>query len=212
MKERPLLTWFGLFVAGFIAGIVFSAWKLEKTTGLSPAPSVMPRQQEAPADIRTRMADLEKRLTVNPNDVDALIQLGNDYFDVGNHEKAIETYQRALQINPRNPEVFTDMGISYRKLGKSQEAVKAFRKALEVEPDHPIALFNLGIVLRDDLKDYAEALKVWETFLKKAGDSPHAVMVRPWVEQLREKLGSAPSQSDDRAGENVRLDGNNNIK
>ena len=35
-----------------------------------------------------------------------------------------------------------------------------------------MALFNLGIVLRDDLKDYPGALKAWETFLQKAGDSP----------------------------------------
>jgi hypothetical protein len=28
-------------------------------------------------------------------------------------------------------------------------------------------------------------------FLEKAGDSPHAVMVRPWLKQLREKIGTS---------------------
>ena len=129
-------------------------------------------------------------LAVNPNNVEALVHLGNDYFDAGNYEKAVETYQRYIRIDPRNADVIADMGVSYRKLGKSKEAVDAFRKALEVDPDHAMALFNLGIVLRDDLKDYAGALKAWDAFLQKAADSRYAVMVRPWVQQLREKIGS----------------------
>ena len=131
-------------------------------------------------------------LAVNPNNVEALVHLGNDYFDAGNYEKAVETYQRYIRIDPRNADVIADMGVSYRKLGKSKEAVDAFRKALEVDPDHAMALFNLGIVLRDDLKDYAGALKAWDAFLQKAADSRYAVMVRPWVQQLRQKLGTAP--------------------
>ncbi len=139
-------------------------------------------------------------VAANPQNVQAVTQLGNEYFDAGNHEKAVEVYQRALQIEPRNPDVLTDMGVSYRKLGKISDAVGAFRKAAEIEPDHPIALFNLGLVLRDDLKDYSEALKAWEAFLRKSGDSPHAVMVRPWVKQLQEKLGFDSSSGDKGVG------------
>jgi hypothetical protein len=59
-----------------------------------------------------------------------------------------------------------------------------------MDPNQTLAMFNLGIVLRDDKKDLPGALKVWKTFLDKAPDSPHAVMIRPWVKQLEEKLGS----------------------
>ena len=140
--------------------------------------------------MKARIDDLKKRLAVKPNDVGALVQLGNNYFDAGDHAKAVEAYEKVLQIDPRNADVMTDMGISYRKLGKPEESVRAFRRALDVDPEHSMALFNLGIVPRDDLKDNVEALKTWEIFLKKAGDSPHAVMIRPWVKQLREKLGT----------------------
>ena len=30
VKKRSLLSWFGIFVAGFICGVVFSAWKLDR--------------------------------------------------------------------------------------------------------------------------------------------------------------------------------------
>jgi cytochrome c-type biogenesis protein CcmH/NrfG len=187
-KSRTLFSGLALFGAGFLAGVVFSAWKLDIAT--SPGtrqPAEMAESNNPQPDLKTRIAGLEKMLAVRPNDAEVMIQLGNDYFDLGNHEKAVEYYQKSLQIDPRNPDVMTDMGISLRKLGKSQESANAFRKALEVDPNHPMALFNLGIVLRDDLKDTDGALKAWEAFLAKAGDSPHAVMVRPWVNQLREK-------------------------
>jgi cytochrome c-type biogenesis protein CcmH/NrfG len=190
-KNSSWLGWLGFFVAGFLVGIVFSAWKLDTGSGGVQAPRTIAPQRDQQADLKTRIADLEKKLAAEPDDLGTLVQLGNDYFDLGDHAKAVAAYKKALQIDPRNADVITDMGICYRKLGKPEESVKAFRRALEVDAEHAMALFNLGIVLRDDLKDNAGALKTWELFLKKAGDSPHAVMIRPWVKQLKEKLGSA---------------------
>jgi cytochrome c-type biogenesis protein CcmH/NrfG len=180
-------------------GIVFSAWKLERTEAPPAGQPPMAKEQEGHEQLRKRVASLEKMLSVSPNDIKALVQLGNDYFDLRNYEHAIEAYQKVLKIDPKNADVLTDLGIAYRRTGKPQDAVRVFRSALEVDPDHAMALFNLGIVLRDDLKDDSGALKAWETFLEKAGDTPHAVMVRPWVEQLRAKMaeshkGEAPKK------------------
>jgi len=200
VKTRSLLSWLGVFALGFLAGVVFSAWKLDRSSIPVRGPLPAANEQHRDADTGSRIASLEKMVAANPQNLQAITQLGNEHFDAGNHEKAVEFYQRALQIEPRNPDVLTDMGVSYRKLGKISDAVGAFRKAAEIEPDHPIALFNLGLVLRDDLNDYPEALKAWEAFLRKSGDSPHAVMVRPWVKQLQEKLGSDSSSRDKGVG------------
>jgi cytochrome c-type biogenesis protein CcmH/NrfG len=190
-RPRSLLLLIPVFVLGFLAGVLFSAWKLDT---LSPgrAPRMEAPEHNPQAELQTRIAGLEKMLAVKPNDVGALVQLGNDNFDLGNHQKAVEYYQKALEIDPRNADVMTDMGISYRKLGKPDESVKAFRKAVETDSSHAMALFNMGIVLRDDLKDDEGAIKAWEAFLNVAGDSPHAVMVRPWIKKLKDKV-SAPS-------------------
>jgi len=189
--SRSLISFLVVFVAGFLAGVVFSAWKLETISDRAVPAKAERGPQDPKGELQARIAAVERMLAVNPKQLDALIQLGNDYFDLGNHEKAIKAYQQALLINPRNADVLTDLGISYRRIGKPQQAVKAFRNAQEVDPNHAVSLFNLGIVLRDDLKEPADALKAWEEFLKRAPDSPHAVMVRPWVKQLQEKLGQA---------------------
>lgn len=187
--SRSLLSLFVVFVAGFLAGVVFSAWKLEPVSGRAVSPGHERGAKDPKGELQARIEAMERMLAVNPNSLEALIQLGNAYFDLGDHEKAIKRYQQALLIDPKNADVLTDLGISYRRLDKPEYAVTAFRKAQEVDPNHTVSLFNLGIVLRNDLKQPAEALKAWEEFLKKAPDSPHAVMVRPWVEELQKGLG-----------------------
>lgn len=188
--SRTLVSWIIIFVAGFAAGMVFSAWKLDRAAGPSVS-SAGPEQPDPGQQLSNRIAGLERMLAVKPDNLEALIQLANDYFESGRHKEAIATYEKALKIDPRNPNVTVDMGISYRRIGKPEESIKAFNKALEIDPDHPMALFNLGLVYRDDLNKPREALKAWETFLEKAGDAPHAVMIRPWVKQLKEKLGGS---------------------
>jgi tetratricopeptide (TPR) repeat protein len=186
--SRSLISFLFIFVAGFLAGVVFSAWKLEAISGRVVKAEPDRSAQDSRSQLQARIEAIKRMLDVNPNQLAPLIQLGSDYFDLGNYQKAIDAYKKALLINPKNADVLTDLGTCYRRIGEPQQAVKAFRKAHEVDPNHMVSLFNLGIVLRDDLKQPAEALKAWKEFLRRAPDSPHAVMVRPWVEKLQREL------------------------
>jgi tetratricopeptide (TPR) repeat protein len=195
-ESRSLFPFVIIFIVGFVGGVLFSAWKLPQFLGAAePGAGAGPGAGAASQAVQ-RVAGLEKMVSANPNSVEALIQLGDAYHDLNQHAKAVEYYGKAIAIDPRNADAITDMGTSYRKLGKPQEAVAAYRRALEVDPDHALAMFNLGIVLRDDLKDNAGALKVWETFMERAGNNPHAVMVNRWVAQLKEKMGAGQPATD----------------
>lgn len=193
-KPQSLIVLLGVFLAGFIGGVVFSSWKLGDVGGPPPSTPSEQAQSSAQDEVQQRISGIERMLAVNPNNAAALIQLGNDYFDLKKYDKAVDVYGKALELEPRNADVLTDMGIAYRRLGRPNEAMEAFRKAVELDPGHAMALFNMGIVLKDDLKDKAGALKAWEMFLEKAGESRYAVMVRPWVKQLREETGSTQDE------------------
>lgn len=195
-KTGSLIGLFLVFIAGLLTGIGISAWKLDGGSVTNHQGQKEAKESDAKDDIKGRIAGLERMLAASPSNLEALIQLGNDYFDTGQFNKAIDTYEKALQIDGKNADVITDTGVAYRRVGKSNESVRLFRKALEIDPNHTLAMFNLGIVLRDDNKDLPGALKVWKDFLEKSPDGPHAVMIRPWVKQLEEKLGS----KDDTAG------------
>jgi cytochrome c-type biogenesis protein CcmH/NrfG len=188
-QPRRIIPWLAVFAVGFFLGIVYSAWRLDKATTPGP-PGHSMGQQEGPSkeDIASRIQAVTRMLEKNPNNIQALIQLGNDYSSTDNHEKAIEAYQKAIKLDPSNADLSTELGMAYRKLAKPELAVEAFRKAIEVDPDNSKALFYLGRVLMVDLKDGKGALEAWETFLKKSPDHPHAVMIKPWVEQLRQEV------------------------
>ena len=196
-KNRPLLTWTAIFFAGFIAGVALSAWKLETLHPPAEKPTGHPpTAREQHSETEARIAGLKRILENDPNNLSALIQLGNDYMDTEKFQESIDAYTKALKIDPNNPDVTTDLGVSYRRMGKPEEAVSAFEKALELRPDHSTALFNLGIVLRNDIKDKKRERKAWENYLAKARDQRFSVMVRPWVEQLRKELSSPASGSE----------------
>jgi cytochrome c-type biogenesis protein CcmH/NrfG len=189
-SSRSLGLWIVIFVAGFLSGVVFSAWKLDRTPR---PPLTTPMAQEgdtSPAEQSSRLTALEKLVAENPTNAKAAVQLADAYLDAGQFQKAVTAYQNALKLDPDNADACTDMGAAYRKLGKTEESVAAFKQALAINPAHALALFNLGLVLRDDAKDYPGALAAWEKFLEQYGDSPHAVMVKPWVAQLKQKLSS----------------------
>jgi cytochrome c-type biogenesis protein CcmH/NrfG len=179
-----------VFIAGVMTGIGISAWKLD-VAGVNPQKEKQSKESNPKDEIRNRIAAIERMLKANPDNIEALIQLGNDYFDIGEYPNSVEAYDKALQIDPGNAEVLTDKAVAYRRMGKSDESIELFQKALKIDPGQTIAMFNLGIVLRDDKKDLSGALKVWKDFLEKAPDSPHAVMIKPWVTQLEEKLATS---------------------
>jgi cytochrome c-type biogenesis protein CcmH/NrfG len=181
-----------VFVAGFIAGIVFSAWKLQHVG----RPEETKQSATASPAFHERIKELRSMIAASPDNVSALIQLGNLYFDTNEYDQAVELYEKALQLSPEKADVQADLGIAYRRLGAPEKSAQSFEKALEIDEDHAMALFNLGIVLRDDLNKPQKALQTWRKWLAKHGDTPHAVMVRPWVQSLENELRKQSSPQD----------------
>ena len=121
----------------------------------------------------------------DPKNYDALVGLGNLYFDAGQTEKSIEMYQKALEINPDDANVRTDMGTMYRKIGKVDEAIEAFRKSASIDPKHEQSRFNLGVSLYEDKKDIKGAADAWEELLKINPNHPNAEGLKQAISQAK---------------------------
>ena len=113
-------------------------------------------------------------LEEDPNNLAAVIALGNAYFDSGQWNEAIRLYERALAINPRSADVHTDMGTAYRNMGRTDRALAEYRRALELEPGHMDARYNLGVVYAYDVKDYTQAIAIWKQVLRLEPNYPEA--------------------------------------
>jgi len=130
----------------------------------SPASQGQPPAQN-PAVAAQNEASLRALLMTNPKNLDALIQLGNLYYDQGQHQQAVEWYGRALEIDPRNPNVRTDRGTSYWNLNRPDEAIAEYNQSLQVDPGHAQTLYNLGLVYLQGKNNIAEAKKAWQKLL-----------------------------------------------
>lgn len=99
---------------------------------------------------------------------------GEDLFENGDFQEAIDKWSTALQLLPEPKDnwqaalwLYTSLGDGYRYLGDLDQALKAFKKAYEgVEgASNPYVLYSLGATLYDlNRKDEAVSflLKAYE--------------------------------------------------
>jgi len=165
-KETLYIAIFIALVAGFLGGIIFSAFKTASPTSSQPTASRQASEKESVSPEETaQILALEKEVALHPQNLEALIELGHRYFDTAQPQKAIKMYTRALEIDPANGDVWTDLGVMYRRSGQPAKAVESFDQAIKVNPKHETARFNKGIVLMYDLNDTQGAIKSWQDLL-----------------------------------------------
>ena len=186
--ETLLIVAFVALLIGFIGGVVFGVYKSSKgVPAMSPPPG---KDQEVAAKRAAQISELEKRTSERPDDVRTWIDLGNLYFDTGNHEKAITAYHKALELNPNNADVMNDLGVMYRRSGQPNKAIETFDKAIKIDPDHEIVRFNKGIVLMHDLNDLEGTVRAWEALVEfnPNATSPTGQPVKELVKNLKQNM------------------------
>lgn len=102
-----------------------------------------------------------------PRNVEALVKVGNLYYDNHVYVEAAEYYTRALELRPQDFNVRTDLGTAYWYSGNPVQAITEYEKALKAKPGYAPTLLNLGIVRMEGLGDNAAAIAAWEELLKK---------------------------------------------
>jgi tetratricopeptide (TPR) repeat protein len=87
-----------------------------------------------------------KAIALDPNFVEARVQLGHLYLSTGAGD-AVAQYQRVLEAQPDRVEVINNLGLALQLKGDPGQAVEKFRKAIAVEPAYAAAYANLGAAL-----------------------------------------------------------------
>ncbi len=183
-RETMLLVGLGCLVVGFLAGIVFSAFR-QPTVPVATNQTAAPPAAPVTSNQADRILALEREVAANPNNAEAWAQLGNIWFDTNKYDKAIEAYEKSLAIQPDNPDVLTDLGVMYRRIGKPDKAIECFDRAIAIDPKHDTPYFNKGIVQIFDLKDLEAGLASWEA-LVRINPTAMAPDGRPLTELIEE--------------------------
>jgi cytochrome c-type biogenesis protein CcmH/NrfG len=178
----------GIFI-GYQAGSSSPSPTSPSAVGMPPTgmPGGMPPPQAD--NVQARITALQQVVARDPKNVQAWVQLGNDYFDTRQPQKAIEAYGRALELRPDDANVLTDQGVMYRDVGQFDKALANFEKANKADPKHVQSLFNMGVVFFHDLRQPKKAIEAWTKVIQIAPQSEQAAQARGAIEEAKRSGG-----------------------
>ncbi len=78
---------------------------------------------------------------VNPNDVQARLDLGDLYYQSGKYKRALKHYDAAYRITPDSIEILRRCGQAHRQLGELADAQEMYEKALDLDENN-ISIMN----------------------------------------------------------------------
>ncbi len=138
---------------------------------------------------------LEEHLKSKPDDGEGWFMLGRAQSMLGRADAALAAYRRAQAFRGDDPKLLTDiaevLGIS-KGHQLAGEPTELLAKALALDPKAPKTLALSGAAAFDR-KDYAQAVKHWETLLQASpADAAFVAQVRDGITEAR-RLGNLPA-------------------
>ncbi|MEO8233716.1 MAG: tetratricopeptide repeat protein [Ignavibacteriota bacterium] len=135
---------------------------------------------------------LNKLVSLYPNDERVQGQLGQFYFGQQDYEKAVEHLKKSTVINPNFSSSYNMLGYSYRNLGNYDEAEKAFKKYIELIPKDPNPYDSYAELLskegkyEESIAQYKKALEIDpDFFASRMGISNNLIYLGRYDEAIK---------------------------
>jgi DNA-directed RNA polymerase subunit alpha len=122
--------------------------------------------------------------SINDRAAEEYFRRGSDSEKEGNHEKAVEFYERALNENPDHEPAVFRLAVLYDRRAEDAKAIELYERICTSEPVHVNALMNLAILYEDN-NHYEEAHRCLEAVLKTNPNHDRARLYMKDVESAR---------------------------
>jgi len=103
--------------------------------------------QDARNNQSAALADYDLALTLNPSNVEALVNRGAVYYGLNSYADAKKDFLQAAKLNPGQTEALNNLGLIATKESDWTQAISYFDLILNRNPADPLALNNKGYVL-----------------------------------------------------------------
>ncbi len=148
-----------------------------------------------------------RTLEIAPNNLPALINLGNITTNEKDYPSAEKYYRRAIELDKKNFDAHHNYATMLYHQNRTSEALEEYRQALIINPYSAESCNNLGLILRDQ-KDLDEALGLFfnaltlnpmqdeisvniaETLIIKYQSTPHDAkkIANNWLKQYPDNI------------------------
>jgi len=98
------------------------------------------------------------------------ITLGMIHLGTGQHEDAINNFNKALKIEPTNPHAYRGLAKTYEAMGSIDEVEATFQKAIKLKPDYWAGYNDLGTFYYRNSR-YEEALVQFKQVIELTPDN-----------------------------------------
>ena len=180
----------GRVLAGLVAAVAITAavagFFYVRGGGDDDSLATAPSADQFEALDEGRVAELKAIVAQQPDNQDALFELGERYFSAGQYEPAIEWFTKLVALNPNDTHALTDIGTANFNLGSPQEAKTYWERVLQVDANDVQAHYNLGFYYANvEPRDMESAVREWEAVISLDPNSPQAQTARVHIEGLR---------------------------
>lgn len=115
------------------------------------------------ADPKAAREAYARALTLDPELVDARINLGRLAHEAGDAAQAVRVYREALARDPDDPVIHFNLALALEDTDGPQAAVAGYERALQLDPDFADAHWNLA-ELYERLDRRADALRHYRAY------------------------------------------------
>jgi tetratricopeptide (TPR) repeat protein len=166
---------FAIFIAVTLTGTVFA-----QATGIPEYVAPSGAKFYAQADEKNVVAEAEKKLAADPQNIDLLIALGRAQASVWRYRDAIATYTRGVAIAPKNAMLYRHRGHRYITLRMFDKAVKDLELAAKLNDRDYDIWYHLGLAyyLTGEFK---KAAKAYERCRAVAANDDSLIAVSDWL-------------------------------
>jgi tetratricopeptide (TPR) repeat protein len=170
-----------IFAVGFGANSLVSGG-----TGTAPAASqVAEATSGAPSVDLNRISTLMETLNENPEDIETLLALGNEYYNGQEFETAANWFDKVLAVDPEHVEGLLARGAVSFNLGDSANAEKLWKQVVGIDPDNVEAHYDLGFLyLNSATPDWEGVRSEWNKVIELDPGSDLAQTVQAHLDQL----------------------------
>ena len=103
--------------------------------------------------------------------IDSLVQVGIQYHDNGEYEKAIKVYNQALKIDPKSTLVNYELAMTYMYSGNNKKAIEHSDIVIEQKKDHLLPAYITKGSALSNLGKVKQAIKLFKEAIAKFGDN-----------------------------------------
>lgn len=137
--------------------------------------------------IRDRLQILQARVTANPTDPQARVDLAGVLIDLNELDEAIVQLRKASELNPQLVQPYAILGRVYFLRGQLEDAERSLLAAIRLQGDYALAHYWVGRVYKEK-GDTAKAVEHFRRVVQIEGDTS----LRKYALEELDKLGASP--------------------